>query len=68
MQRVRIGHVAKAIGMAKIAEQTSMSRPSLYQALSDGAKPRFATIRKVLKAIGAQIQVNPKITTQQQGI
>ena len=65
---VAIGHVAKAIGMAKIAEQTGMSRPSLYKALSDGAKPRFATIMKVLKAIGTQIQVNPKITTPQQGI
>jgi probable addiction module antidote protein len=54
-----IGHVAKAIGMTKIAEETGMSRPSLYKALSDGAKPQFATIMKVLKAIGGQIQVNP---------
>lgn len=54
-----IGHVAKAIGMTKIAEETGMSRPSLYKALSDGAKPQFMTIMKVLKAIGGQIQVNP---------
>ena len=54
-----IGHIAKAIGMTKIAEETGMSRPSLYKALSDGAKPQFATIMKVLKAIGGQIQVNP---------
>ena len=54
-----IGHVAKAIGMTKIAEETGLSRPSLYKALSDGAKPQFATIMKVLKAVGAQIQVNP---------
>jgi probable addiction module antidote protein len=54
-----IGHVAKAIGMTKIAEETGLSRPSLYKALSDGAKPQFATIMKVLKAIGGQIQVNP---------
>lgn len=57
-----IGHIAKAIGMSKIAEETGMSRPSLYKALSDGAKPQFATIVKVLKAIGGQIQINP-ITT-----
>lgn len=25
-----IGHIAKAIGMTKIAEETGMSRPSLY--------------------------------------
>lgn len=54
-----IGNVAKAIGMTKIAEQTGMSRPSLYKALSDGAKPQFSTIMKVLKAIGGQIRVNP---------
>jgi len=55
-----IGHIAKAIGMTKIAEETGLSRPSLYKALSEGAKPQFATIMKVLKAIGGQIQVNPK--------
>lgn len=54
-----IGHVAKAIGMTKIAERTGMSRPSLYKALSDGAKPQFSTIIKVLKAIGGQVSVNP---------
>jgi len=54
-----IGHIAKAIGMTKIAEETGMSRPSLYKALSDGAKPQFSTIMKVLKAVGGQIRVNP---------
>ena len=54
-----IGHIAKAIGMTKIAEETGMSRPSLYKALSEGSKPQFSTIMKVLKAIGGQISVNP---------
>lgn len=54
-----IGHIAKAIGMTKIAEETGLSRPSLYKALSDGAKPQFSTIMKVLKAIGGQLHVNP---------
>lgn len=54
-----IGHIAKAIGMTKIAEETGLSRPSLYKALSDGSKPQFATILKVLKAIGGQLQVKP---------
>jgi len=56
---VAIGHIAKSIGMTKIAEKTGMSRPSLYKALSDGAKPQFDTIMKVLKAIGGQINVKP---------
>ena len=54
---VALGHITKSIGMTKIAEKTGMSRPSLYKALSEGAKPQFETIHKVLKAIGGQIQV-----------
>jgi len=45
--------------MTKIAEDTGLSRPSLYKALSEGAKPQFSTIMKVLKAVGGQIKVNP---------
>ncbi len=54
-----IGHIAKAIGMTKIAEETGLSRPSLYKALSDGAKPQFSTVLKVLKAVGGQVKINP---------
>jgi probable addiction module antidote protein len=54
-----LGHMAKAIGMTKIAEETGLSRPSLYKALSKGAKPQFSTIMKVLKTVGGQIGVNP---------
>ncbi|NHE57573.1 addiction module antidote protein [Cyclobacterium plantarum] len=54
-----LGHIAKSIGMSKIAEETGMSRPSLYKALSSGAKPQFETIMKVLKSVGGQIKINP---------
>lgn len=56
---VAIGHIARAIGMSKISEETGLSRPSLYKALSEGSKPQFETIRKVLKAMGGEIRVNP---------
>jgi probable addiction module antidote protein len=56
---IAIGHIAKSMGMTKIAQETGLSRPSLYKALSDGAKPQFGTIMKVLRAIGGQIQINP---------
>ena len=59
---VAIGNIAKAIGMTKTAEETGMSRPSLYKALSEGAKPQFSTIMKVLKAVGGQIKINPIAT------
>lgn len=57
--QIALGHIAKAIGMSKIADQTGMSRPSLYKALTENAKPQFDTILKVLKAIGYHIQVKP---------
>ena len=56
---IALGNVAKAIGMTKIAEKTGMSRPSLYKALSEGAKPQFSTVMKVLKAVGGQVHINP---------
>ncbi|MEM8584851.1 MAG: addiction module antidote protein [Bacteroidota bacterium] len=56
---VAIGHVAKAIGMTKIAEETGMSRSSLYKALSEGSRPQFDTVTKVLKAIGGQLSIKP---------
>ncbi len=56
---IAIGNVAKAIGMTKIAEKSGLSRPSLYKALSEGAKPQFSTILKVLKAIGGTVTINP---------
>ena len=57
--KIAIGHVAKSVGMTKIAEKTGMSRASLYKALSDDSKPQFETIMKVLRAIGGQIKVKP---------
>lgn len=59
---IAIGHIAKAIRMTKIAEETGMSRPSLYKALSEGAKPQFATTMKVLRALGGNIKVGPVST------
>jgi probable addiction module antidote protein len=57
--QIALGHIAKAIGMTKIAEQTGMSRPSLYKALSENAKPQFDTILKVLRAIGGNLKLKP---------
>jgi len=53
-----IGHIAKAKGMSKIANDTGMSRPSLYKALSKGSKPQFETIHKVIKALGGNLTIN----------
>lgn len=59
--QVALGHIAKAIGMTKIAEQTGMSRPSLYKALAENAKPQFDTILKVLRAVGGNLKIKPSV-------
>lgn len=56
--KTALGHVAKARGMSKIAEETGLSRPSLYKALSHGSKPQFDTILKVLRAVGGHLHVS----------
>jgi probable addiction module antidote protein len=52
-----LGHIAKARGMSKIAEETGLSRPSLYKALAQGSKPQFDTILKVLRAVGGNLNI-----------
>ncbi|MEQ8474097.1 MAG: putative addiction module antidote protein [Marinoscillum sp.] len=52
-----LGYVAKARGMTRIAEETGLSRSSLYKALSHGSKPQFETILKVLRAVGGNLNV-----------
>jgi probable addiction module antidote protein len=55
--KTALRHVAQARGMSKIAEETGLSRPSLYKALSQGSKPQFDTILKVLRAVGGNLNV-----------
>ena len=52
-----IGVAAKARGMTQIAEQTGLSRESLYRALSTEGRPQFDTIQRVLTALGLQLKV-----------
>jgi probable addiction module antidote protein len=50
-----LGVVARAKGMSQLAKQTGLGRESLYKALSGEGNPSFATILKVLHALGVQI-------------
>ena len=51
-----LGDIARAKGMAEIAEKTGLGRTSLYKALSPEGHPEFATILKVINALGLQLQ------------
>lgn len=50
-----IGQVAKARGMARVADRTGLGRESLYKALAPGAKPRYDTVLKVLQSLGVKL-------------
>lgn len=52
-----LGHIAKARGMMKLANDTGLARESLYRALSEGAKPRFDTIMRVTQALGLKLTI-----------
>jgi len=50
-----LGVIARARGMAGIAEKAGLGRESLYKALSAEGHPEFATVLKVAKALGLHL-------------
>ena len=54
-----LSDVARAKGMAQVAKDSGVGRESLYKALAPGAKPRFETIMKVARALGAKFTAQP---------
>lgn len=56
---VAIKTVARARGMTQLAKDTGLGRESLYKALAPGAKPRYDTILKVVRALGVTLHATP---------
>jgi probable addiction module antidote protein len=57
-----LGDVAKARGVAQIAQDSGLGRESLYKALCAGAHPRYETVNAVLRALGVRFAVVPAQT------
>ncbi|MGO3930697.1 addiction module antidote protein [Rhodopseudomonas pseudopalustris] len=55
-----IGTVARAKGMSIVAEDTGLSRENLYRALGGDTKPEFATVLRVLHALGISLVAQPR--------
>ncbi|MDA8409654.1 MAG: putative addiction module antidote protein [Treponema sp.] len=55
-----LGDIARARGMTQIAAETGLARESLYKALSADGNPSFATVLKVVAALGIQLQAVPR--------
>lgn len=50
-----MGDIARAKGIAQIARETGLGRESLYKALSAEGNPEFATVLKVVRALGLRL-------------
>jgi probable addiction module antidote protein len=50
-----LGAVARARNMTTLAREIGMSRPALYRALSGEGNPEFATIVRVMQALGVKM-------------
>ncbi len=53
--RAALGDIARARGMSLVARETGLARESLYKALSPEGNPEFATVMKVIKALGFRL-------------
>lgn len=54
-----LGVVARARGMTQLARDTGMTREGLYKALSEEGNPSFATVLKVMRALGIRLHAVP---------
>ena len=55
-----IADVAKARGMTQLAKSTGLGRESLYKALAPGAKPRYDTVLRLVRALGVELHASPQ--------
>ena len=52
-----LGDVARARNMTDLAEKMGISRQGLYKTLSENGNPEFATIQKLITALGLQMSI-----------
>jgi len=52
-----LGNIARAEGMTEIAAQAGLTRASPYKALSAEGHPEFATVLKVVRALGLKLTI-----------
>lgn len=57
-----LGDIARAKGMTQLARDTGLGRESLYKALSASGNPEFATVMKVVSALGLKLHARPAAT------
>lgn len=57
--RAALNDIARARGMTQLARDSGLSREGLYRALSADGNPEFATILRVVRALGIRLSAAP---------
>jgi probable addiction module antidote protein len=57
--RDALGLVARARGMSEIAKKAGLNRESLYKALGEAGNPEFATVMRIVGALGLTLSARP---------
>jgi probable addiction module antidote protein len=57
--RDALGLIARARGMAGIARKAGLNRESLYKALGETGNPEFATVMRIVRALGLTLSAHP---------
>ena len=56
-----VGDIARARGMMQLARDTGITREGLYKALGEQGNPSFATVVKVMHALGLRFTVDVRV-------
>ena len=62
-----LGTVARARGMQAVADKAEATRAGLYKALSADGNPEFATVLRVVNALGYRLTVVPTPSKRAKG-
>ena len=57
-----LGDIARARGMSQVAQETGLSRESLYKALSGERNPSLDTVLKVMNALGLELHAKATLS------
>ncbi|MFW9688168.1 putative addiction module antidote protein [Vibrio parahaemolyticus] len=52
-----LGHLVKKRGVREIADETGLSRESLYKAFNGNTQPKWNTVFKVIQALGLNLAI-----------
>lgn len=57
--RRALNTVVRSLGMTSVAEAAGLGRESLYKALGENGNPEFATVLKLMRAMGLKLSALP---------